>query len=287
MRYRVSHVTRYSYDANVKASFGQVHQLPGDLDGQRCLERWLVTEPDPDTFRERVDYFGNGVVYFSIREPHEELVVRSSSLVDTSGRPTLFGPGGEQPWEVVRDRSAGPEMTEFLTDSPLVERSAELERYASPSFRAGAGLGDAVSHLVHRINSDFEYLPGSTDVTTTVPEVMQTKKGVCQDFSHLLVGCLRSIGLPVRYVSGYLETDPGPGVERLWGSDRTHAWVAVYTGTDWIGIDPTNDQIAGPRYVTTSHGRDYSDVPPFKGVVYTEATVTNLYVHVDVEGLTE
>jgi transglutaminase-like putative cysteine protease len=140
-----------------------------------------------------------------------------------------------------------------------------------------------VGDLCTRINTDFEFKPGSTDVSSTIDEVFGLGKGVCQDFSHVMIGALRSVGIPAAYVSGYLETNPPPGQKRLTGVDRTHAWVAVYLGDGrWLGVDPTNDQVAGPRYITTARGRDYSDVPPLKGVMYTDAEESKLTIEVDV-----
>jgi transglutaminase-like putative cysteine protease len=279
MRYQVSHVTRYTYSAEVTASYGQVHQLPGDIDGQRCLTRSVLTEPTAGTLRARVDYFGNATAYFSIHEPHTELVVRAASVVDTSGRPAAFETA--DPWDSPAC-APPPEVTEFVLGSPLVTPGPELAGYAAASFPPGRPLAEAVMDLVGRIHHDFEYVPGATDVSTTLDELMVIRSGVCQDFAHLAVGCLRSMGLAASYVSGYLETDPPPGQPRLTGADRTHAWAGVYTPDGWIGVDPTNNQVAGFRYVTTARGRDYSDVPPLKGVIYTESTSNDLHVVVDV-----
>lgn len=284
MRYRVSHTTSYTYESEVTASHGQLHQLPSDRDGQRCLERSVVIDPAAGTYRERVDWFGNDTAYFSIHEPHTRLVVRAASVVDTSGRPERFGPGGDVSWDAGAE-PPHPALVDYLLDSPLVERTVEIAAYAGVSFAPGRPLAEAVLDLVHRIHTDFEYVPGATQVDTPLQDFLAIRRGVCQDFAHLTVACLRSAGLPAAYVSGYLETDPPPGKERLQGADRTHAWAAVHTSDGWVGVDPTNDQIAGTRYVTTAHGRDYSDVPPLKGVIYTESTQNELHVEVDVAAL--
>ncbi len=168
-------------------------------------------------------------------------------------------------------------------DSPLVVRSDELAAYAASSFTPGRALAEAVTECSTRIHADFAFDPDATEVDTPLTEVMAMRRGVCQDFAHVLLGCLRSVGLAGRYVSGYLETRPPPGRPRLTGVDRTHAWVAVgLVDGRWVGIDPTNDQMAATAYVTTAHGRDYADVPPLKGVVYTDATESTLTVTVDV-----
>lgn len=284
MIYHIVHRTRYDYDAPVTVSVGEVRQLAADLDGQRCLERDLTIHPEPEHRREREDYFGNRVALFSIRQPHTTLEVVATATVDTSARVGSIGPAGAEPWERV---TIGPgtdlDVLEYAIDSPLVARSEALASYARPSFPAGRPVGEAVSELCSRVNTDFAFDPDATEVDTPLEEVLELRRGVCQDFAHVLIGCLRSLGLAARYVSGYLETDPPPGQERLVGADRTHAWVAVHLGpSGWLGLDPTNDQPAAGRYVTSAHGRDYGDVPPLKGVIFSEAETSTLTVSVDV-----
>ena len=286
MRYEVVHRTRYEYDAPVTASYAQVHQLPWDVDGQTCLRRSLTASPLPEHQRERVDYFGNPVAFLSIDDTHDELIVTSSCVVDTSGRPVEFGPVAERQWEEFTAERASPGdllAIDFSLDSPLVAAAPRLADMASQAFTPGRSLAEAAGGLSSLIHRSFRFKPGSTDVTTTIDEVLDLGEGVCQDFAHVMIGCLRSVGVPAGYVSGYLETEPPPGKERLTGIDRTHAWVSVYLGDgNWVGIDPTNDQMAGPRYITTARGRDYSDVPPLKGVIYTDAEESTLTVEVDV-----
>ncbi len=286
VRYEIVHRTRYEYDAPVTASYAQVHQLPWDVDGQRTLRRSITASPVPEYQRERVDYFGNPVAFLSIDDTHDELIVTSSSLVDTSERPTEFGPVGDRPWEGFSARSGNRRdlvAVDFAIDSPLVAATSRLAEMAFEAFTPGRSLAEATTHLSSLVHGTFRFKPGSTDVTTTIDEVLDLGEGVCQDFAHVMIGCLRSVGIPAGYTSGYLETEPPPGKERLTGVDRTHAWVSVYLGDGtWVGIDPTNDQMAGPRYVTTARGRDYSDVPPLKGVIYTDAEESKLTVEVDV-----
>lgn len=284
MIYRIEHRTRYEYDAPVTLSVGEVRQLVADGDGQRCLERNLTIEPEPEHHRERVDYFGNRVDLYSIRDRHRTLEVASTATVDTSGRPQHMGPAAGAPWEsMVVGAGTALEVVEFALDSALVHRSPDLLAYAEPSFPPGRSVGEAITELCSRINRDFAFDPEATEVDTPLEEVLRLRRGVCQDFAHVLIGCLRSLGLAARYVSGYLETDPPPGQERLVGADRTHAWVGVHLGAGgWFGIDPTNDQAAGPRYVTSASGRDYADVPPLKGVIFSEAETSVLTVSVDV-----
>jgi transglutaminase-like putative cysteine protease len=284
--YEVLHTTRYDYDAPVETSFAEVRQLPDDVDGQVCVRRQVTTDPSSDYERDHRDYFGNLARTAVIREPHTRLVVTSSSLIDTSGRPTEFGADGQQPWRSYTAAEADPEdldAIEFSLDSALVTRSAQLADYARPSFADGVSLADGVLSLCARIHADFEFDAEATQVDTHLADVMKMRKGVCQDFAHVMVGSLRSLGLPACYVSGYLETEPPPGRPRLTGVDRTHAWVGIYLGSGrWIGVDPTNNQLAGPRYVTAARGRDYSDVPPLKGLIFTDAEESRLTVSVDV-----
>lgn len=288
MIYEVSHRTRYEYDAPVTASYAEVYQLPQSVDGQVCLRRAVTTEPNSEHYRERQDYFGNLAAVLAIHEPHTELTVTSTSVIDTAGRPTGFGPQGSKPWESVAEESrADLEAIEFRLDSPLVAASGPLRAYASPSFPHARAVAEAVEELTHRIHTDFAFDTSATEVDTPLDVVLDLRRGVCQDFAHVLIGALRSLGLAACYVSGYLETVPPPGTPRLTGADRTHAWVGVYVGRgSWVGIDPTNDQFAGARYITAAHGRDYSDVPPLKGVIFTDAEESTLTVSVDVAAST-
>jgi transglutaminase-like putative cysteine protease len=198
-----------------------------------------------------------------------------------------------EPWEVVRDRTAEPgddgwEATDLLLDSPLVAASPALADYARVSFTPGRPVLEALLDLAQRIHTDFDYELGSTSVTTSVDEVLTARKGVCQDFAHLAIGCLRSLGLAARYVSGYLETVPPPGKARLQGADVSHAWAALWVpGSGWIDVDPTNQQFVKDRYVTTAWGRDYADIPPLKGVIFTKGLEHELDVVVDVVRLDE
>ena len=291
MKFKIVHRTVYDYDAPVTASFGQIHQMPESQDGQQCLTRVLTIDPEPEVIAERVDYFGNRMATCVIREAHTRLIVNSESEVDTGGRadPLIEANGSrqaaEQPWEELRAQLAADDLaaTEFTLDSPLIRRTRELTAYAEPSFEPGRPLIEAARDLSTRVHRDFEFDTTATDVDTPLETVLKLRKGVCQDLTHIMVGGLRSLGLPACYVSGYLETDPPPGSDRLVGVDRTHAWVGLYLGEGrWTGIDPTNDQPAGERYITTARGRDYSDVPPMKGVIFTEAEKTQLQVSVDV-----
>lgn len=287
--YSVTHRTQYEYESDVSASYGQLHLLPRDLPRQRCVRTEVYSDPVAGDYRERVDYFGNRACFMAIHEPHRTLSVTASSLVevdDGTGELSLFG---HRPWEQVRDtasRGGAAEAiaaAEFRLDSPLVHAGPAYREYAASSFPPGRDLVDALASLSHRIYSDFAYEPGATSVVTPLAEVFEQRRGVCQDFAHLAIACLRSLGLSARYVSGYLETNPPPGAAKLTGVDGSHAWLSVLVpDAGWIDIDPTNDQFPNNRYIVTAFGRDYSDVPPVNGVIYTEGRTTSLTVAVDV-----
>ncbi len=224
---------------------------------------------------------------FAVDGPFEKLTVTSTSTVSVTGREPL--PSAGPAWEKARDSLAedlSPDMLtarEFCFESPLVSPSAGVHDYAASSFEPGRPLVDAVSDLTERIFGDFAYDPGFTTVTTPLEEVLSARRGVCQDFAHLAIGCVRSMGLAARYVSGYLETAPPPGEDRMVGADASHAWPAVFVpGWGWLDVDPTNDRIVGTSYVTTAWGRDYSDVSPLKGIVFGGGNSHTLDVSVDV-----
>lgn len=190
--------------------------------------------------------------------------------------------------EAIRDTGDPVTRATYLLPSPLVEVDEAVKAYAASVLAPEAPLGDAIVALTHAIFTDFAYRSGVTNVRTTLQDLLELRQGVCQDFTHLALGCLRAAGLPGRYVSGYLETSPPPGQQRLEGSDASHAWASVLTpGGDWVDLDPTNDHLADSRYVVTAWGRDFRDVSPLKGVIYTESTTSSLDVGVDVTRLAE
>ena len=254
--YEVTHRTEYEYETDVSHSYGQLHVLPREFPGQRCRSAGVVIVPEPEDYAERVDFFGNRVSFMSIHEPHRKLSVTATSVVEVDPRGAVFSPGCQRPWEDVRAALGSPSCAEridavqFALDSPLVSASGEFADFAGGSFTGGRDLVEAVCDLSHRIHTEFAYKPGATSVTTPVDEVLRKREGVCQDFAHLAIACLRSIGLPARYVSGYLETDPPAGRPKLRGADASHAWLAVLVpGAGWIEVDPTNDQLVSNRYV--------------------------------------
>jgi transglutaminase-like putative cysteine protease len=287
--YEVTHRTEYRYESDVSDSYGQLHLLPRDLPGQRCQSAEVVVDPVPEDYQERLDYFGNRVSYLAVHHPHRDLTVTATSIVEVDNRPSELSLFGHRPWEQARDAVRDGQVldpldaVQYVLDSPLVEASSAFADYAATTFTPGRPLLDAVNEICHRIHADFEYKPGSTSVTTPLAEAFAQRKGVCQDFAHVGTACLRSLGLPARYVSGYLETDPPPGRPKLKGADGSHAWMSVLVpDAGWLDIDPTNDQLVNTRYIVTAYGRDYSDVPPMSGVIYTTGKTESLRVAVDV-----
>ena len=274
MKYRITHSTTYEYADAVSLSHNIARLRPRDSGLQQiCLRHELSVQPAPSDRSDSLDYFGNHVSYFSLQESHNQLSITARSEVEIT--PALrpdFSAGA--PWEEVRDEvlaGAAPETRaarEFTFDSPYVIRSAELENYALASFSPDRPFLECVLDLTERIHREFEFLPGATKVGTPVADVLRMRKGVCQDFAHLQLGCLRSLGFPARYVSGYIATTPPPGQRRLQGADVSHAWISVYApGLGWIDFDPTNGLMPSDSHVTVGWARDYDDIGPVRGVV--------------------
>lgn len=288
-RYQVRHRTSYGYDAPVTGSYGVAWVMPRRMPGQEVTEAVVTVEPAPEDLGVSSDYYGNEVRYFHVASPHLELVVDAHSEVEvevTEIPVTML----DRAWETCRPLGStdpwGWRAVDFALESPLVEHPDSVREYAAVSLSPGRPVEEAVIELVHRIHTDFAYRPGVTSVTSTVEEVFAARAGVCQDFTHLLLSCLRSHGLAARYVSGYLATAPPPGRDRLVGADASHAWAAVWLGDDlWLAVDPTNDTRVDDRYVTVAWGRDYGDVPPVKGTVFTTASSSELTVYVDVQAV--
>ncbi len=288
MTYRVTHRTEYHYESDVTSSYGDLYVLPRNAPGQLCRSSTVRIEPQPHDYRERTDFFGNRAAYFAVLEPHTRLTVTAESIVDVN-RPAAMLLPVDQAWETIRDRlhldpaDDAFDARGFVLPSPKVAVTPDVAEYAARSFPPGRPLTEALVDLTARVYNDFTYEPGSTSVRTTLSELLECRKGVCQDFAHLAVGCLRSVGLAGRYVSGYLETVPPAGQARLVGADVSHAWASVFVpDAGWVDLDPTNNRFVSDRYVTNAFGRDYGDVSPLKGVIYTESRDNELQVSVDV-----
>lgn len=286
LTFRVVHRTTYRYERPVTESHGLTVLQPRDTSNQRCRSGELVVSPTPSDLSEHDDVYGNRLGYFAVHEPHRELVVTATSVVSVD-EPSV--PSASPPWEdaaAAVARATDPDLRQarqFLLPSRSVVLEPALADWARDSFAPGREVLDAYADLVHRIHDEFEFDPTATDVSTPVAEVLERRAGVCQDFAHLTIGCLRALGLPARYVSGYLETDPPPGQPRLQGADASHAWVSLgIPGIGWIDADPTNDQFLSDRHVTVAWGRDFGDVTPLRGVIYTDGGTDDLLVEVDV-----
>jgi transglutaminase-like putative cysteine protease len=246
----------------------------------------LIVDPQPADSSTSRDGYGNVGSYFHVTERHRELSVTSHSVVEVDP-PSVesYGAGSAlAPWEIARP--VGPDgalATEFALDLRPPEITEALRAYAAPTFEPGRPLIEVLTELNARIHADFTYRSGSTTVSTQVAEVLVAREGVCQDFARLAIACLRANGLAASYVSGYLATDPPPGRERMVGVDATHAWAAVWTPqSHWLGLDPTNDTMVDERYVVVGIGRDYADVPPLRGIIYTDSESSVIAVSVDV-----
>lgn len=292
MKYAVRHTTTYTYDDAVSDSLGVAYLVPRSLPWQQVASYDVTVTPTPVDSSSDEDYYGNRVTYFQVTERHQQLVVDGVSQVE-SLTPVHTEEALGRAWEPLRPlrepASRGAwQATDFALASPLVEQVPAAHDYAATSLTPGRAIGEAVTDLMHRVHADFDYDKTATTVTSTVGHILEKRAGVCQDFAHLMLACLRSHGLAVRYVSGYLATTPPPGKERVVGADASHAWVEVWLGEDeWLALDPTNDQWAGDRYVTVAWGRDYGDVPPLKGVIFTEAKRSTMRVSVDVAPVPE
>ena len=272
-RYRVEHETRYVYRAPVSQSWQLAHLSPRELPWQQVHAHDLQIEPVPDERHEHRDAFGNGTIHFSLHRPHPLLRVFMACDVDVGDRPD---PGQAAPlaWEAVRDgvrsdpAQDGLAAARMAEPSSLVPWSDAARAWSKATFVARRDWLETVTELMHRIHEEFEFEPGATTVTTSVDEVLAQKSGVCQDFAHVMLACLRGHGLPARYVSGYLLTEPPRGRPRLLGVDASHAWVAAYSPAHgWVEFDPTNDMRADRRHITLGWGGDFADVVPLRGVL--------------------
>ncbi len=281
VRYHVLHETRYAYASPASLSRQQLHLSPRVLAWQQIELQSIEILPVPSWRRDGVDPFGNPVSWVAFDQAHASLCIRSALTLTLQPRqaPAL---AASPAWESVRDRLAyrglppdadDLEACQFLFESPHVRVKHELADFAAPCFPPGRPLLQAVAALMERIFSEFVFDPQATTVSTPILEVLEKKRGVCQDFAHLMIGCLRALGLAARYVSGYLLTRPPPGRPRLIGADASHAWVAVYLPASdgapaaWVEFDPTNNLLPDTEHITLAFGRDFSDVSPLRGVV--------------------
>lgn len=285
--YEVRHRTTYTYDLPCEAAYERGMMSPRETPSQTLRSASLSVTPEPDAFTEHRDHFGNNSAYIEVRTPHTKLELLKRSIVDVARpRPDL---DELNQWTVAdairlaRTEADPVEAADFLLPSPLVEVTDKVHEYALSMLPPDRPFGEAVLGLTMGIYDDFKYDQKATTVRTTLDELLDIRGGVCQDFAQLAIGCLRSLGLPARYVSGYVETYAPPGQVKLEGSDASHAWAAVWTPAGrWVDLDPTNNHLVDSRYVVTAWGRDFRDVSPLRGVIYTEAKKSSLKVGVDV-----
>ncbi len=271
--YTITHRTAYYYSSAATLCHNEARLLPRQLPWQQCTTNALTLQPKPAVLSERLDFFGNRILYIAIQDIHHALEVTVTTTVQVQERP--FSPATPSPaWEEARKTlhtDPDPEIIEarqFVLPSAFIAVNSVLRNYALPSFPPKRPLLEAVKNLTSRIYKDFTYDPQFTTVATPLSHVLENRRGVCQDFAHLQIGCLRALGLAARYVSGYLETTPPPGQPRLVGADASHAWIAVYLpGSGWAEFDPTNDCMAGEKHITIGWGRDYGDMSPLKGIM--------------------
>ncbi|MFT5889214.1 MAG: transglutaminase-like putative cysteine protease [Zhongshania sp.] len=288
MKYRIRHSTRYEYADQVNQGYNAAYLIPRECRGQRVNFSDIKITPTPTTKIKRVDYFGNVVCHFTVEKPHRKLEVVVESEVEIApSEPQLLASGVTCAYvHSVLANGVNKEdikASEFCFDSPMIARMPSLGEFAQDLFIPERSFLEAVSALNSRIFRDFKYDPSFSTVATPLKDVLSSRRGVCQDFAHLAVGALRSLGYAARYVSGYLETLPPPGQVKLQGSDASHAWFAVYIpGGEWQDFDPTNDTLPADQHITTAWGRDYSDVTPLKGVVFGGGGKQVLTVAVDV-----
>lgn len=287
MTYKIIHRTTYKYKSSV--SFGDhiACLTPRNLPHHRCLRNEIEITPEA-TCRKRRDYFGNQLCFFTVEEPHNQLIVEARSevkIVDQS-KPCAES---SRAWEQVAQcmptlrTPEGIDAYQFVFESPRIRPSHDFASYASISFTPGRPFREALLDLTARINQGFKFDAKATSVRTPAEEVLRTRRGVCQDFAHLQIACLRSLRLPARYVSGYLRTFPLPGRPRFVGADVSHAWVSAYSEeTGWMDVDPTNNVVPSYNHVILGWGRDYGDVSPLRGLILGGRDHT-LKVSVDVE----
>lgn len=292
MNYAITHQTFYNYSAPVTVSHHVARLEPRGAGRQVRHGYELTIQPAPTLRKDRTDYFGNQLCLFSIQEVHQHLEIVSTSRVTVNARPPVelaASPSWEEVKRLFRD-PVSPEVVEpyeFIFDSPQVRAAFGLADYARESFVAGAPMLVGARELTRRIFKDFKFDPTATTVATPLEEVWETRRGVCQDFAHLGIACLRSIGLPARYVSGYLCTRPPAGQPRLVGADASHAWFAVFCpGVGWVDFDPTNDVQPSEEHITVAYGRDFGDVSPVAGIL-TGGGDHVVKVSVDVNPLSE
>ncbi len=276
--YRVQHDTEYDYAQPVRVSQQLLHLSPRAHPRQTVLRSVLQCEPAPTRQQDDVDAFGNPIVRLEFNFPHGELSVKSETHIAVTARADAFDGDDSPPWERARDEyryrvGFAPnkdilEASQYRFQSPFVPVRETFARYASDCFSTGRPLLAATAALMQKIHSEFEFDATATQIATPLAQVLEERRGVCQDFAHLMIACLRALGLPARYISGYLLTIPPPGKPRLIGADASHAWVAIRCPRQgWVEFDPTNNVVPDTQHIVLGWGRDFGDVSPLRGVI--------------------
>ena len=293
MRYTIRHITEYRYQDTVSTGHNRLCLVPLNLPEQKCISTNIKISPTPDELTYRTDFFGNTLLFISIYKEHSTLEIISDSMLDIDSRVnTDRAMNSLMLWQDVKEQVAinnemYSDVIQYVLPSNHVPYSKEIKNFALDCFPEDATLWHCCQSLMQKIYSSVEFKPGFTTVNTPVESVLTSRKGVCQDFAHLMIACLRNMGLPARYVSGYIETVPPPGKEKLIGSDASHAWVAVYfPQIGWVEFDPTNNLLPSFKHITVAVGRDYFDVAPIKGIIFSSGK-QNIVVKVDVNRIVE
>ncbi|MBX3239441.1 MAG: transglutaminase family protein [Chitinophagaceae bacterium] len=287
MQYKVTHTTVYEYEEAASLCHNLAMLKPRHTPTQICKTVNVLISPEPDVVNEYEDFFGNRVFYFAIQQEHKQLNVTVTSVVEntaTSSGISYPDIGWEEAVQQLKEPNpVNADLKQFVSDTHMTVTDSQTKQFASQSFKPGKGLVAACKDLAEKICKEFSYSPGFSTIATPVKIIMQKKKGVCQDFAHLAIACVRSMGLAARYVSGYLETLPPEGETKLVGADASHAWFSVFVpGAGWVDFDPTNNLMPSSQHITIGWGRDYADVTPLKGVILSGGN-HKLSVAVDVQ----
>ncbi|HZZ75946.1 MAG TPA: transglutaminase family protein [Puia sp.] len=289
MKYTIQHKTSYTYLEPVSLCHNIARLVPRNTSEQICKNTNIQIEPKPDRINEYEDFFGNRVIYFSIEKEHWELAVNVTSEVERhhSGQIKMQVYRNAILEEVKKEiqnlKGDSVDIRQYMFETPMTAQNEEILQFALESFQSGKSVFEATEDLTKRIFKEFEYKPGHTTVSTPLAQVMKERKGVCQDFAHLAISCIRAVGLPARYVSGYIETISPEGKEKLIGTDASHAWFSIYIpDMGWIDFDPTNNCIVSDQHITIGWGRDYADIAPLDGIILSSGS-HELTVSVDVK----
>jgi transglutaminase-like putative cysteine protease len=291
MRYKIRHITEYEYQDTVTTGHNRLCLVPLTIPEQKCILSDIKISPLPDELTYQTDFFGNTILFISIYKEHSQLEIISDSVIDIAHRTNTDNAMNSLAlWREVRELVTlrgenNSDVIQYTLPSNYIPYSEEIKKFTLDCFPEEATLWSGCQALMQKIFNTLEFKPGFTTVNTPVESVLKSRKGVCQDFAHLMIACLRNLGLPARYVSGYIETEPPPGKEKLVGSDASHAWVAVYfPQVGWVEFDPTNNLLPAQKHIIVAFGRDYFDVAPIKGIIFSSGK-QNIVVKVDVTRL--